>query len=211
MLERLVARQYVMRSAGGDRHALSLKMFALAHRHPPVNRLVTQALPVMDAYARQAEQSCHLGLYDRGNVLIVAQVPGPGNWGLSIRLGARVGLLDTGSGHVLLACQTPERRAQMLAEHTPLKARCHCPRRSCTTCWNRYAARATGRAKACSPMAWWTSPAPSSGLMAMPWLCSHLPISGGSMGMQVPRWMRHAGTCCRQWLDSLNGGLRGEE
>ena len=49
MLERLVARQYVMRSAGGDRHALSLKMFALAHRHPPVNRLVTQALPVMDA------------------------------------------------------------------------------------------------------------------------------------------------------------------
>ena len=32
MLERLVARQYVMRSAGGDRHALSLKMFALAHR-----------------------------------------------------------------------------------------------------------------------------------------------------------------------------------
>ena len=38
MLERLVARQYVMRSAGGDRHALSLKMFALAHRHPPVNR-----------------------------------------------------------------------------------------------------------------------------------------------------------------------------
>ncbi len=127
MLERLVARQYVMRSAGGDRHALSLKMFALAHRHPPVNRLVTQALPVMDAYARQAEQSCHLGLYDRGNVLIVAQVPGPGNWGLSIRLGARVGLLDTGSGHVLLACQTPERRSQMLAEHTPLEGEVHLP------------------------------------------------------------------------------------
>jgi len=117
MLERLVARQYVTRSAGGDRHALSLKMFALAHRHPPVNRLVTQALPVMDAYARQSEQSCHLGMYDRGNVLVIAQVPGPGTWGLSIRLGARVSLLDTGSGHVLLACQNDERRAQMLAEH----------------------------------------------------------------------------------------------
>ena len=24
------------------------------------------------------------------------------------------------------------------------------------------------------------------------------------MGMQVPRWMRHAGTCCRQWLGSLS-------
>lgn len=73
MLERLVARQYVMRSPGGDRHALSLKLFALAHRHPPVNHLVTQALPLMDQYARQAEQSCHLGMYDRGNVLIVAR------------------------------------------------------------------------------------------------------------------------------------------
>jgi DNA-binding IclR family transcriptional regulator len=56
-------------------------------------------------------------VYDRGNVLVLAQVPGPGTWGLSIRLGARVSLLDTGSGHVLLACQSEERRAQMLAEH----------------------------------------------------------------------------------------------
>jgi DNA-binding IclR family transcriptional regulator len=30
MLERLVARQYVMRSEAGDRYALSLKLFALA-------------------------------------------------------------------------------------------------------------------------------------------------------------------------------------
>ncbi|MFP3616628.1 helix-turn-helix domain-containing protein, partial [Paraburkholderia sp. SIMBA_050] len=38
MLERLVARQYVVRSAGGDRYSLSLKLYALAHRHPPMNR-----------------------------------------------------------------------------------------------------------------------------------------------------------------------------
>lgn len=117
MLERLVARQYVLRSASGDRYALSLKLFALAHQHPPVGRLVTQALPVMDAYAQASEQSCHLGMYDRGNVLIVARVPGPATWSLSIRQGARVSLLDTGSGHVLLACQDETRRAQMLAEH----------------------------------------------------------------------------------------------
>ena len=34
MLERLVARQYVVRSAAGDRYSLSLKLYALAHRHP---------------------------------------------------------------------------------------------------------------------------------------------------------------------------------
>ena len=57
MLERLVARQYVTRSLSGDRYALSLKLFALANIHPPLNRLINQALPVMDAFARQAEQS----------------------------------------------------------------------------------------------------------------------------------------------------------
>lgn len=121
MLERLVARDYVNRSPEGDRHALSLKLFVLAHRHPPVNRLVSRALPLMDGFARQAEQSCHLGIYDRGNITVVAQVSGPGNWGLSIRLGARVSLLNTGSGNVLLAFQAPERRVEMLAAHAPLE------------------------------------------------------------------------------------------
>lgn len=117
MLERLVARRYVTRSPEGDRYALSLKLFVLAHRHPPVNRLVARALPAMDAFTKAAEQSCHLGVYDRGNVTIVAQVASQVNWGLSIRLGARVSLIDTGSGHVLLAFQTDERRTEMQAEH----------------------------------------------------------------------------------------------
>ena len=43
MLERLVARQYVVRSPGGDRYSLSLKLYALAHRHPPMNRLIKKA------------------------------------------------------------------------------------------------------------------------------------------------------------------------
>jgi DNA-binding IclR family transcriptional regulator len=121
MLERLVARQYVVRSAGGDRYSLSLKLYALAHRHPPMNRLIAQALPVMQRFAERAEQSCHLAAFDRGNLLVIAQVDGPGTWGISVRLGARVGLIDTGSGRVLLAFQTFGQRAHMLAEHTRVK------------------------------------------------------------------------------------------
>ncbi|MET0209944.1 MAG: IclR family transcriptional regulator, partial [Burkholderiaceae bacterium] len=117
MLERLVARQYVTRSLEGDRYALGLKLFVLGQRHPPFNRFVARAQPLMDAFSKASEQSCHLGLYDRGNITVVAQVASPGNWGLSIRLGARVSLVDTGSGHVFLAHQTAERRAEMLAEH----------------------------------------------------------------------------------------------
>jgi DNA-binding IclR family transcriptional regulator len=118
MLERLVARQYVTRSLSGDRYALSLKLFALANIHPPLNRLINQALPVMDAFARQAEQSCHLGVYDRGNVLITSQINSPRGWSFSLHRGARVGLLDTASGHVLLAFSDADNLARMRAEHT---------------------------------------------------------------------------------------------
>src|ERR1700712_626768 len=114
MLERLVARQYVVRSPAGDRYSLSLKLFALAHRHPPMNRLIAEALPEMHRFAERAEQSCHLTVYDRGNLLGIAQVDGPGPWGLSIRLGSRVGLIDTASGQVMLAFQSEGERAHML-------------------------------------------------------------------------------------------------
>jgi DNA-binding IclR family transcriptional regulator len=93
-----------------------MKLFVLAHRHPPVDRLVAHARPEMEAFAKAAQQSCHLGIYERGHVLVVTQVSSPGQWGLSIRLGARVGLLDTGSGHVLRTFQSAERVAEMLAE-----------------------------------------------------------------------------------------------
>lgn len=121
MLERLVARNYVTRSPEGDRHALSLKMFVLAHRYPPLDRLVQRAMPFMDAFSKQAEQSCHLAVYDRGNVTVVAQVQSPAHWGLSIRLGAQVSLIGTGSGHVLMAFQSAERQLQMQAEHAALE------------------------------------------------------------------------------------------
>jgi DNA-binding IclR family transcriptional regulator len=120
MLERLVARQYVMRSTSGDRYALSLKLFALAHIHPPMSRLINQALPAMDDFARKAEQSCHMGVYDRGNVLISAQIDSPRGWSFSVQRGARVGLLDTASGHLLLAYADAGSYQRMLAEHTAL-------------------------------------------------------------------------------------------
>lgn len=121
VLERLVMRQYVLRSSGGDRYALSLKLYALAHRHSPTNRLIAEALPVMQRFADEAEQSCHLAVYDRGSLLVIAQVDGPASWGITVRVGARIGLLDTGSGRVMLAFQPEDQRAHMLAEHTKVK------------------------------------------------------------------------------------------
>ena len=52
-------RGYLVRTRA-DRYRLSLKLFELAHMHPPVNRLVECALPVMRELAADTDQSCHL-------------------------------------------------------------------------------------------------------------------------------------------------------
>jgi DNA-binding IclR family transcriptional regulator len=115
MLERLVRRGYVFRNAS-DRYELTLKLFGLAHFHRPIRRLVSQAAPLMRALAARTMQANHLVVYDRAGVMVIAQMDAPGYWGIAIRVGARVSLFDTGSGHVLLAFRTAEERAMMIAE-----------------------------------------------------------------------------------------------
>ena len=116
MLDRLVRRGYVVRT-DSERYELSLKLFALAHQHAPRRRLVALAMPLMRAFVQATEQSCHLVVFDRGRVIVVAQLDAPGYFGLAIRVGAHIALVGTGSGHVLLAFQTPQERALMLAEN----------------------------------------------------------------------------------------------
>lgn len=115
MLDRLVRRGYVDRTSA-DRYEITLKLFGLAHRHPPMRRLVSQALPRMRRFAHEAHQSLHLVVYDRGSCVVLAQVDSPGYWGLAIRVGSHISLLNTGSGHVLLAFATPVERQLMLEE-----------------------------------------------------------------------------------------------
>ncbi|WP_196258666.1 IclR family transcriptional regulator [Pelagibacterium limicola] len=116
MLDRLVRRDYVLRTSE-DRYELTLKLFELAHSRPPINRLVRQATPVMRHFARESEQACHLVIEDRNALIVVAQVDGPGYWNISLRVGARMALVNTGSGHVFLAHAAPDERLQMIEAH----------------------------------------------------------------------------------------------
>ncbi len=115
MLDRLVRRGYVQRQ-DGDRFLLTLKMFGLAHFHQPIRRLVSFAAPHMRAFSQKAEQACHLAVYDRSSVVVVAQQESTTYWALSIRVGAQMSLFNTGSGHVLLAFQNEAQRALMITE-----------------------------------------------------------------------------------------------
>lgn len=116
MLDRLQRRGYVARTEG-DRFSLTLKMFGLAQLHAPVRRLVSFATPLMRELAARTRQANQLVVFDRGKAVVVAQQEAPGYWGISIRVGSHIGLFDTGSGHVLLAFNDPERRTMMVAEN----------------------------------------------------------------------------------------------
>lgn len=115
MLERLVARDYVSRSAEGDRYALTTKLFILGSQYPPMRRLVARAQPLMDRFTERTQQSVHLAIPDRGAAVVVAQASGPASWEFRLRIGARLELTSTSSGQTLLAFQGSEGRRETLA------------------------------------------------------------------------------------------------
>ncbi|HWA18393.1 MAG TPA: IclR family transcriptional regulator [Devosia sp.] len=113
MLDRLVRRDYVRRTES-DRYVLTLKLFELAYQMPPLRRLVSQATPVLRTFAREAEQAVHLVIHDRNILVVIAQVDSPGYWNVSIRIGSRIDMVNTGSGHVFLAFANEAERKLML-------------------------------------------------------------------------------------------------
>lgn len=116
MIECLARRSYLVQT--GDTYALGMRLFELAHEFPPMNRLLKEALPRMEALAKAVGQSCHLTVLSGPRQIVVAQVDPPEGMGFSIKIGTVLELLKSASGRVLLAFQDEEevRRLLLLAE-----------------------------------------------------------------------------------------------
>lgn len=116
MLVVLEQRDYVSNLPGTDKYILSLKMFNLSHRFPPVKRLTSAASLVMKRMSMKAEQSCHLVIYYEGKGHVVVQQDSPSERMFSVRLGAEAPLINTCSGHLLLAYADADERENMIAK-----------------------------------------------------------------------------------------------
>lgn len=104
MLVCLEHRGYISH-VSGDAYALTLKLFQMVQEHPPTQRLIAEALPVMQRFTQETLQSCHLGVIEGARVVIVAQVSAPTPSGFYVKLGSSVDIMDASSGFVILAHQ----------------------------------------------------------------------------------------------------------
>jgi DNA-binding IclR family transcriptional regulator len=114
MLVCLEERGYISRMGPDERYQLTLKLFEIVHQHHPLQRLIAQARPLIEQVASQTGQSCHLAMLNSAEVVVVAQADAPRSMGFSVRLGTNIDLLNTASGHVILAFQSDQVRARTL-------------------------------------------------------------------------------------------------
>ena len=129
MLSVLERRGYLTRHADGT-YRLSLRLFELAHQHPPLKRLLTVALPAMQELAQTSRQSAHLVIHFARRILIVAQVDSPEPMGFGVRLGANFPFRpDRASSRVLSAFQPAALQEELIAELVANSTRAVAPAR----------------------------------------------------------------------------------
>ncbi len=109
----LEARGYLERNTDGDRYAVTMKLFRLAHAMPRVHSLTSHAIPIMEQLANDIEQSCHMAVLDGQDILIIAQVDSPLPRQYTVALGARLPVWEASSANLLLAYQ-PEAKLEAL-------------------------------------------------------------------------------------------------
>lgn len=108
MLMVLQERGFVMLDVRSERYSLTMRMFRLAHKHPPINRLTELAGDVMSRLAVSLNQSIHLAIQDKNHILVIAQTDPPGNNITLVRMGARVPIPMTASGACLVYTHSDE-------------------------------------------------------------------------------------------------------
>lgn len=111
----LTEREYLQQDHNTSRYSLTLRLFELSHRHDPTERLIRAALPMLERIAARTSQSCHLGVLNRTNILVLASVQSPRPAGYSVRTGALFPFEQTSSGHVILAFSPEDTQKRHLA------------------------------------------------------------------------------------------------
>lgn len=116
MLDVLVRRGFLARQPDAS-YVLTLRLFELAHRHPPIDRLLDCAMPYMQELARRTSQSNHLCVHHDSRLVVLARAESPEPMSYSVRQGSHFPFRDDRvSARVITAFQDGPRREQFLDE-----------------------------------------------------------------------------------------------
>lgn len=99
----LERRGYIHRLRPEDTYHLTSRLFVMANKHPPTQRLMDAALPVMRKLSRETIQSCHLSLPTPEGMLVVCQVDAPVSLGFAVRRGTLLDVKTSSTGMVYRA------------------------------------------------------------------------------------------------------------
>ncbi|HET8727200.1 MAG TPA: IclR family transcriptional regulator [Alphaproteobacteria bacterium] len=127
MLDVLVRRGFLARRSDAT-YVLTLRLFELAHRHPPMGRLLDVAMPHMQELARMTGQANHLCVHHEQRLVVLARAEPPEPMSASFRQGAHFPFHDDRvSARVITAFQPADKRAlylsELLADEKPGEAR----------------------------------------------------------------------------------------
>jgi len=109
-------RGYLHRMRPGDTYHLTSRLFVLAHKHPPTQRLMDAALPLMRELSRVSKQSCHLSIPSPEGLLVVTQIDAPVSLGFAVRRGTVLDRSTSSSGIVFSAFPEDEDSSPVLSK-----------------------------------------------------------------------------------------------
>jgi len=110
MVQVLEFRGYIEQEASAEGYELTDRLFSLGMQRPKTHSLVQVALPVMRQLALEIDQSCHLAMPSRGEMVVVARMESSEQLGFSVRVGYRRSLAKSASGAILYAFQPDDIR-----------------------------------------------------------------------------------------------------
>lgn len=120
MIQVLEFRGYIEQDSSADGYLLSDRLFSLGMQRPKTHSLIEVALPVMRQLAKDLDQSCHLVLHTRGDMVVVARMESSEQLGFSVRVGYRRPMVKSASGAVLYAFQPEDVRRRWEAMFSPV-------------------------------------------------------------------------------------------
>ncbi len=120
MLNCLVQRNYVANY--GNTYTITSKLFQLSHFHPPIYRLLTEAIPILEELSREISFPCDLRVYNNGVQIVIASIQPPDGLGFMTRVGSEIAVAPSASGLVLVAFQAPVIMELRIRESLPDKS-----------------------------------------------------------------------------------------